>query len=119
MSGNKARYKLRKVIPPPLQAETEMPLVSAAAPPAFPTVNVSIVFQLSDQNSLTVSLNNSNPTEVRTSTIVKLTNVQRDDIISINGVTLGTTTISISEGTTPATPQNFNAGPVHVNYVVN
>jgi len=85
------------------------------------SANVNVTF-VSGVGQLTASLFRNgiliNMQSVSNSGTIFLSDVQSGDVLSINGVCAGTASIAISVSTSPATPQNFGAGPFHVGYII-
>jgi hypothetical protein len=55
---------------------------------------------------------------VSSSATIFLSDVQRGDSISINGVCTGNASVVVSVPTSPATPENFGAGNINTGYDV-
>jgi hypothetical protein len=56
---------------------------------------------------------------ISSSGTIHLSEVQSNDVISINGVCAGTADIKITVNTTPTTPDHFDAGIILAGYLVN
>jgi hypothetical protein len=50
---------------------------------------------------------------------VNFSEVQSGDVISVNGVCAGKAIVALNAATTPATPEQFNAGLIIAGYLVN
>jgi hypothetical protein len=50
---------------------------------------------------------------------VNFSEVQSGDVISVNGVCAGKAIVALNTATTPATPEQFNAGLIIAGYLVN
>jgi hypothetical protein len=83
--------------------------------------NVIVVFT-SGIGQLTASLFRNgmmiNMQSVNASGTIFFSDVQSDDMISINGVCTGNASVTVSVPTNPATPQTFEAGPIHTGLIV-
>jgi len=77
---------------------------------------------ISGIGQLTVSLFRNgvliNLQSVSSSSKIFLSDVQRGDMISTTGVCTGKAEVKINVPTTPASPQNFDAGPIFFAFVV-
>jgi hypothetical protein len=51
--------------------------------------------------------------------IIKFSEVQTGDVISVNGVCAGNTEITVSTSTVPVTPKQFNPGLIMANFLIN
>ena len=80
--------------------------------------DVSITYFLSDQNSLTVTLNNGSATVVKSTQTVSYPSAKVGDIISVDGTIEGSATIKISVATIPVPRDEYTAGDVHQNFVL-
>ena len=82
------------------------------------SVKVNITFTMSDENNITVSLNGNPGPPITESTTITLKAVNHNDIINVDGIGEGDTTITIDKETSPVTPDKISSGPVHRNYYV-
>lgn len=97
------------------------PSVSSAVGPALVPANVIVVFT-SGIGQLTASLFRNglliNMQSVSVSGTIFFSDVQSDDMISINGICTGNASVTVNVKTSPATPQSFDAGPIHAGLIV-
>ena len=95
-------------------------LVAMASNNSIPA-NVSCVFK-SGIGQITASLFRKgvliNMQSISNSGTIHFAEVQRGDVISINGVCTGTADIAVDVTTTPSTPQHFDAGIILAGYLV-
>lgn len=90
----------------------------SVSPPSGFIVKVNITFTMSDQNSITVSLNGNPFPPITQSSTITLKAVNHDDTINVDGVGEGDTIISIDKETVPITPDKRDSGPIHRNYYI-
>lgn len=107
-----------KAITPDLAAGNG--LVAAVQPATAPaTVNITFT---SGVGQVTVSLFRNgglvHMQSIDCSSDVLFSGVLSGDVVSIVGVAAGTTAISISVPTSPATPDTRSAGPIHRGYII-
>lgn len=99
---------------------TRSALISAPAATSK-SANVNCVFK-SGIGQITASLFRQglliNMQSISTSGTIHFAEVQRGDVISINGVCTGAADITIDVTTTPTTPQHFNAGIILAGYLI-
>ncbi|THU37065.1 hypothetical protein FAM09_19115 [Niastella caeni] len=60
-----------------------------------------------------------NMQSISSSGSVQFSEAQSGDVISVNGICTGNATIVIDTPTTPATPDQFNAGLIIAGYLIN
>ena len=98
-----------------------IPLVAAAPQTAAVAATVNITFT-SGVGQATASLFRNgvliNMESISQSANILFSDVQSGDGVAIVGVSSGTTTIVISVGTSPRTPDHRPAGPIHRSYII-
>ena len=113
----------KKKAPPKKAILTAPPTLALVAPvgAALTPANINIVFTSGvGQVTCTLFRNGAmiNMQSVSSSSTIFFSDVQSRDGISVNGVCAGTATITVSVPTTPTTPKNFTAGPIHTILIV-
>jgi hypothetical protein len=60
-----------------------------------------------------------NMQSISSSGVIRFSEVQSGDVISVNGVCTGTAAIAINTPTTPVSPEQFNKGLIIAGYLIN
>jgi hypothetical protein len=97
-------------------------LSESVAPGAISPANVQVTF-MSGVGKVTAFLIRQgvliNMQSIDASGNILFSDVRTDDAISVNGICTGSATVAVDRDTSPATPVQFSAGPIHVGLIVN